>query len=167
MEKPVLRRDLKENTQTLLKTISYFSADKFNTVPPNGGWSAAQVCQHLILVDGGAVRLLTAEGREIDRKPGDKIPVFKKRMHDFETKMNATDPITPDGNPKDKEQMLGMLQDIRQRMTSLIEAKDLTKLVVTFEHPFFGALTRLEWIVFSIHHSQRHIYQLKKIASAI
>ncbi|NGP89098.1 DinB family protein [Fodinibius halophilus] len=164
MEKNTLRQKLKASSDSLLHTISTFPDSEFNTEPPEGGWSAGQVAEHLVKVEGGTVRVLTSEGQKADRAPEQYIPIMKKRLLDFESKMQATKPIVPDDQSKDKEDILATLQDIRQRMTSLIETQDLTQRAVAFEHPIFGYLTRVEWIVFVIYHSQRHLYQIKELA---
>ena len=167
MNKAEVRNDLRENTRQLLSVIQEFPETKFNTLPSGDEWSAGQVCEHLIKVETGTLRLYTGKTESCDRDPEEKITTIKKRLGDRDTKMSAFGPIIPDENPKNKTKVLEKLQDIRQRLTSLIEVHELTELVLGFDHPLFGRLTRIEWIYFSIYHSRRHIYQIQEIAAGI
>lgn len=166
MKKSDIRDDLKKSTNELLEIISDFPEQYFNTQPKNGGWSAGQVAEHLIKVETGTVRIFTGETKTCERDSSAKFRTIKEQMSDFERKMKATGPILPDENPKDKKKVLNKLQDIRQRLTSMIEVHDLSEIITDFNHPIFGTLTRLEWIWFNIHHGRRHARQIQKLADS-
>lgn len=159
-----VRSDLKESTRELLQSISRFPENEFNTPPDDGGWTAGQVAEHLIKVETGTVRLFTGGFEACDRNPEQKIERIKERMLDFESPMTASGPIVPDDQPKDKEQVLEKLQDLRQRLTGMIELHDLSEMIAGFVHPVFGSLTAIEWIYFNIYHSKRHLHQIRAIS---
>ena len=160
-----LREELKEATNQLLDAIDGVSEEKLNTQPSGGGWTIGQVAEHLIKVETATIRLFTGDVRNCDRDPEKNIPAIKSRFLDFDNKMKAFGPIVPDDEPKEKQKVLSKLQDLRQRLISMIEIEDLTKLVTGFEHPLFGILTKVEWLSFHIYHSRRHTKQIQKIAS--
>jgi len=164
MDQSQLRHELKETTQKLLQTINDYPKEKFNIQPPGGGWTTGEVAEHLIKVETGTVRLFVGDHEDCSRNPEEKIPEIKKRLSDFDNKMSASGPITPDKKPKDKQEVLQKLQDIRQRLIGIIGVQDLTKVISDFDHPLFGSLTKIEWLVFTIHHSRRHTHQIKNIA---
>lgn len=163
MNKSDVRSDLKDSTQKLLELISEFPEKFFNTKPNDGGWSAGEVAEHLIKLETGTVRLFIGEGTPCERNPEEKIGTMKKRLLQFEKKMTAPDSIVPDGKAKDKRKVLDKIQDIRQRLTGMIDIHDLSEVISDFDHPVFGTLTRIEWIYFSIYHSQRHGHQIDNI----
>ena len=167
MNKERLLEDLKEATEELLQTIKSIPEEQFNNVPKEGGWSPGQVVEHLIKVETGTVRLFSGPAETPDRDPEKLIEEIKDRFLDFSWKMTASGPIVPDEQPKDKTKALNKIQDIRQRLTSLIEIHDLTELVTGFDHPLFGKMTKAEWLVFSICHGKRHAHQIKEILSSL
>lgn len=167
MKESVVRNALKKSTRELLQVISQFPEEDFNTKPLGGGWTAGQVAEHLIKVETGTNRLFTGETKICDRDPEEKINNIRNRLTDFETKINAMDTIVPDDNPKNKDDVLDKLQDIRQRLTGMIELHDLSELITGFAHPLFGSLTRIEWIYFNIYHAERHLEQIKSLSKRI
>lgn len=163
MNKAQVRSDLKQNTRELLQTVSDFPEAHFNTHPSEGEWTAGQVAEHLIKVESSTVQLFTGSTEPSNRKPGQKISAIKDRLLDFNSKMKAFGPIIPDHTPKEKAAVLDKIQDLRQRLTGLIDIEDLTVLLTGFKHPLFGTLTRLEWIYFNIYHCRRHNRQIQDI----
>jgi len=163
MNKAQVRSDLKQNTRELLQSISDFPEAHFNSRPTEGQWTAGQVAEHLIKVETSTIKLFVGSTEPSNRNPGLKITNIKERLLDFNSKMKAFGPIIPDDSPKEKTAVLDRLQDLRQRLTGMIEIEDLTVLVNGFEHPLFGTLTRLEWIYFNIYHSRRHNRQIKNL----
>lgn len=163
IKESIVRSDLKESTRELLKTISEFPDEQFNTVPPDEGWSAGQVGEHLIKVETSTVRLFTGSVDICERNPEEKIKFIKERFSDFETKMTAFGPIVPNESPKNKQKVLDKLQDLRQRLTGMIELHDLSEMITGFSHPLFGTMTRIEWIYFNIFHTKRHLQQIETI----
>jgi hypothetical protein len=167
MEESVVRNDLKKSTHELLSVISGFPEEHFNTVPPDGGWSVGQIAEHLIKIESSTVRLFTGDFKVCERDPEEKIQIMKDRFLDLDKKMTAHGPIVPDDSPKDKDKVLDKLQDLRQRLTGMIELHDLSEVITSFAHPLFGLLTRIEWIYFNIYHTQRHLTQIQKILKQV
>lgn len=167
MKKSEVRNDLKKSTRSLLRIISNFPVAHFHSQPEEGGRSVSQIADHLIKTETSILRLLTGSTNPSDRRAERKVAEIKSRLLDFDSKMKAFGPIVPDDKPKDKAVVVEALQDIRQRLTSLIEVEDLTRLVTGFKHPIFGAMTRLEWIYFAIFHSKRHAHQIEQITGKI
>jgi len=163
----IVRNDLKESTRELLKSISEFPEEHFNTKPAAGGWTAGQVAEHLIKVEAGTLRLFTGETKTCERDPEEKLNNIRNRTSDFDEKINAVSSTVPDDKPKDKEKVLDKLQDTRQRLIGMIELHNLSEEITGFAHPLFGSLTRMEWIYFNIYHAKRHLHQIKDISQRI
>lgn len=167
MNRDCVKRDFIESTKNLLEILSDIPEGNFNKKPELGGWTVGMTAEHLIKVEFGILKLFSGSVDSTDRNPEQKIEEIEKRFLDFETSMTAYGPIVPDKEPKDKTKVLGKLQDIRQKLTGLIEIQNLAETIKGFEHPLFGYLTRVEWIYFNIYHSKRHINQMERIISSI
>lgn len=163
MNKLEIKKDLNESTRKLLELLYEVPEPFFNSVPKEGGWTVGQVAEHLIKVETGTVRLFSGPVEDAGRDHQEKIDEIKDRFLNYETKLKAFGPIVPGDTPKDKTNALEKIQDIRQRLTSLIEIQDMAALITGFEHGLFGYLTRVEWIYFNIYHSRRHMHQIKTI----
>lgn len=163
MKKSEVRSDLKESTNQLLNSLSDFPDELFTSKVQEDKWSVGQIADHLKKVETSVLNLFTGSTRPADRAPDIKIADLKKRFLDYSTKMKAYGPIIPEQNPPKKQDALAYLQDIRQRLTGMVEIEDLTELLTGFEHPVFGYMTRLEWIYFVVYHSRRHIAQIRDL----
>lgn len=161
--KPEILEDLNESTKELLSVIGKFPEERFNTRPSEEAWSAGQVAEHLIKVETGTIRLFSGPTEPADRDPEQKIRRIEEEFLNFDKKFRAGGPILPDDKPKDKKSVLDKLQDIRQRLASVVDLHDLTEICSGFEHRLFGTLTRVEWIYFNIIHTRRHLEQVKNI----
>ncbi len=167
MNRDCVKRDFIESTKNLLEILSDIPEGNFNKKPELGGWTVGMTAEHLIKVEFGILKLFSGSVDSTDRNPEQKIEEIEKRFLDFETSMTAYGPIVPDKEPKDKTKVLEKIQDIRQKLTGLIEIQNLAETIKGFEHPLFGYLTRVEWIYFNIYHSKRHINQMERIISSI
>ena len=167
MNKERVKDDLVESTKSLMNILSSVSQEKFNKKPEEGGWTVGMTVEHLIKVEYGTLKLFSGPVEKSGRNPKQKIEKIQERLLDFDTAMTAYGPIIPDEKPKDKSKALGKIQDIRQKLTGLIEIVDLEEMVTGFEHPLFGYLTRVEWIYFNIYHSRRHINKIERVISSI
>lgn len=165
--KDQVHKDFTQSTKELLNILNDFPEEHFNTKPEDGGWSAGQIAEHLIKSEIGCVRFFTKDTEPAERDSEEKIKPLKKTFLDSDTKLQAGGPIMPDDAPKDKPKAIDKLQDIRQRLTSMIEIKDLTEVVTAFDHPLFGPFTRIEWLYFHIFHAERHRRQIEAIRSGL
>lgn len=154
------------DTETqLLKIIALFKQEDFNTVPFEGSWTAAQVCEHLIKgVDPG---ILYTGVQEAKRKPDEKVGTVKKIFLDFTIKMKSPDFIVPSNTAQEIEVVSAILEKSWKAIREAAENMDLSATCTDFSIPGFGDFTRLEWIWFYIFHTRRHIHQLKNILQSL
>lgn len=167
MNRLTIKNDFVASTDNLLNMLSSITEQNFNKKPIHGGWTAGMTVEHLIKVEYSTLKLFSGPVEQTERDPEQKIQKMKNRLLDFNTAMTAFGSIIPDDEPKDKSKALGKIQDIRQKLTGLIEIQDLAEMIIGFEHPLFGFLTRVEWIYFNIYHSRRHINQVERIMASI
>lgn len=154
-----------EATKELVQLLVNFDQQQLNTVPPNGGWSAGQVGEHLFKSDSAILNALHGPVKETKRAPDQNVDGINSQFLDFSTKMKSPDIIVPANNINhDKETLVAALKSNRDLIGKAIKTLDLS---LTCTDPVMSAIvgewTRLEYINFVISHTHRHINQLEKI----
>jgi hypothetical protein len=153
-----------EGMEQLLLTIDSNLWDKN---PAENSWSVGQVMEHILKANSGLKNLVTENVIETDRPIDEKIPVIKSVFLDFSTKLYAPDFIIPTETVHDRQKQLDKVKVLKNETASLIGSLDLSKTCMGFELPVFGYLTRLECILFTLFHAQRHTNQIKNIITVI
>jgi len=92
------------------------------------------------------------------------VAPMKDAFLNFSIKMQSPDFIIPSNEPKDKSFMMQSLKDAFAGLARVARSQDLLVTCLDFEMPTVGHMTRLEYLSFVVVHTQRHIWQLKKIA---
>ncbi|HEY9534886.1 MAG TPA: DinB family protein [Mucilaginibacter sp.] len=157
--------ELQNTYNELLNAFSSIPEDKLNTVPFEGSWTAAQVAEHILNAVG--VSTLYADVKPTDRDPGEKIASVSDLFLNMDIKMQSPDFIYPSDKKYGKQQLVDMINDKFNKLLEAAKTLDLSATCLAFEVPGFGAFTRLEFVWFYIVHTQRHIFQLRKIAKAL
>lgn len=159
---------LKELTDTraeLIKAISAIDQEKFNTVPFERSWTAAQVSEHILKAVGADI--LYAETKPAERQPDEKVKAIADLFLNFEIKMQSPDFILPSDKPLNKHVMLAALEKTFDELINAARSLDLSQVCLVFEVPGFGQFTRLEFLWFFNVHARRHIRQINNIAVAL
>lgn len=156
-----IMEELTPTYEELTRVISSYSEEQFNTIPFEGSWTAGQVTEHLLKSDISS--LINGRTRKTERDPAENIDKIKESLLNFNIKMKNPDFNTPTQHSHDKKKMLSSLKNAGERVKKAVDTLDLSETCVDFEMPGTGYITRLEWICFSIYHTQRHTHQLKKI----
>ncbi|MGN8226305.1 DinB family protein [Gracilimonas sp. BCB1] len=163
-----LKNQLLENTDIFVGKVNEFTDAQFNLKPDSDSWSAADVLEHLYRSEFGIPRLFTGETKQLtDRQPDAYLPDMRKRFLESDAKMEASGVILPTEGEKTKENLIGKFRNNRDKIAELIEELPQEELCMKYKHPVFGYLTRMEWVHFSIIHSQRHMKQLERIQSQL
>ena len=165
MNTEILRK-VKDTTDELISILSSFSQPEINKIPPGGGWSAAQVGDHLFK-SYGVVDILTTPVKKTDRAPDEKIVPIKNTFLNFDIKMNSPEFIIPSAGTLDKVSLIDSLKDRTLKIIQISEPLDLSETCLAFSLPGLGELTRLEWLHFIMYHTQRHIQQLRNIQQKV
>lgn len=148
--------------EKLLDRLSSINDDNFNKVFTEGTWTAAQVGEHL-LKSYNIVSLLHAEGKAPDRGIDEKVGLIKEIMRDLNKKRTPPTSTYPSGAPWDKEKLIASIKAKLDEFITAIKTKDLSLICEGHVIPQFGEFTKLEWVWFTIFHTQRHILQLDRL----
>ena len=148
-------------TSTLLEILLSLSEEQLN-FQPKEGWSAGQLGDHL-LKTYAFVDILNGTTRKTDRSVDQKMKSIKTLFSDNSIKMDAPKAVIPSNKKINKKDLIKGLQNRVEQIEMVIQTQDLSLICCDFSIPEYGEFTRFEWIWFNIYHTQRHIYQLKRL----
>lgn len=151
----------------LINTLNGFTESNFNVIPFEGSWSAAQVTEHLLLANSGAVHTLKGNTKDTARQPDKNEEIIRSIFLNFDTKMQSPDFILPSAEPKEQEDMITKCIRTGDDMRKIVTGEDLKLLCTDFSLPQMGELTRYEWICFVNCHIRRHTHQLENIFNVL
>lgn len=162
-----LLSDLDANTDALIERILNFDPALFDQQPADGSWSAAQLTEHIYVLDRLIFNILTGETEASQRPANEKLATIEAVMNNRSRTIKAPDPIVPLGKVKDQQVLITKIITARKDIHKLIQTADLSPICLGFIHKGFGPMTRLEWIVFLMVHSERHFHQYQRIANTL
>lgn len=160
--------DITATMDELTAIIMAFDQHQIDTLPFEGSWTAGQVAEHVIKSIGNLPELFAANVTPTtNRLPDANVSKLRNIFLDFNTKMQSPEFILPGTPDHDKETLLQSVDELKTQMINAANTLDLTLTCNNFEMPSLGFLTRFEWLIFFIVHTQRHTLQLKNIYKAI
>lgn len=160
------KTNLFETRNRLLNEIRPFRFDEFNKKPDQNNWSAAQVCDHLILVEKAFTKAIIYGLKKEDQKIERKDLSF---MMDRKQKIPAPEIVIPNSEPIEVQQVIDRLSESRiELLTVLNTINDSSILTGKYaKHPIFGKIPLGQWIELLYMHEQRHIEQIREIKGII
>ena len=165
---PILEK-LARAQHNLLRSADSVSTEHWRTRPPHGGWCAAELIAHLIMVEravvGKADRVLQHNPKEFPFFKRFHLPLALVEARIIKRK--APMEIDPE-MIEEKESTLAKLREVRERTLAFLEetqGRDLSK--YRWQHPFLGSLDAYEWFQFVAAHEVRHEKQLREIAASL
>ena len=150
-------------THNLLQVLSAFPPENFNRKPLSDAWSAGQVADHLLQLEKRITHIITEPAIATERKPDEKLETIISAMQDSSRKYKAPSFNMPSAELIDQQAVTGELKIQKEKMLEKIKEVDMNELCAGFPHNRLGELTRLEWIHFTICHTERHIRQINTI----
>ena len=134
-----------------------------------GAWSVAEIVEHLSIIEGNMVRLVSKLLGKIESAATDTStsprPMQPFSLDDYAAqvstvKLEAPEAIRPTGAPL--ADSLARLSETRAALNDLrprVETCDGTR--AHYPHPFFGQLDLYQWLAFIGMHEQRHLGQIE------
>lgn len=165
----VVLRGAQQELDDLLATVPATLADR---VPPGGGWTVAQVVEHLAIVEDGTGRLISKLIRQADGTTEvDTTPVAasldRYRVWDASGRPVEAPPLVQPTRAVGLADARGAQATARDRlMAAFVAASGRALGSVTHPHPVVGPLDVYQWGLFVAHHQRRHCTQIRDILSA-
>jgi hypothetical protein len=162
--KPKIQEELDTVTTELLLMIASFDQEQINIIPFENSWTAAQVANHLYKSDASVIASLYGYATPTARAADEKAPELKGIFLNFDLKMKSPDMVVPDNRIFNKDELIVSLKETRSRLSTAAATLNLAEVCT---HEVLGDMTRLEFLSFVLYHTQRHVYQLKRIHEKI
>jgi hypothetical protein len=161
-----LKNNLWETRNRLLDEIRPFRFDEFNQRPDQNNWSAAQVCDHLVLVEKAFTMAIVYGMKKENSKIERKNMSFAR---DRTKKIDAPEMVIPTSEPIEVQQVMERLGESRKELLNVLSTvKDSSILTEKYaRHPIFGKISLDQWIELLYLHEQRHIEQIREIKGTI
>jgi hypothetical protein len=165
---------LDRSRSTLRAAVDSVSREARETRPAPDCWSAAEVVEHLSIVErifGERIaNAIEARAAGLDRESADRVELpdpIQTRMADRVNKRKAVDAALPTGTLS-CDAAWAAFENNHTRVRAAVGAADGLALgEVTVDHPFFGTLTIYQWIELMAAHEARHTEQIKEIAASL
>lgn len=140
--------------------------------PADGGWSVAQVVDHVGRVEGMFAHFLTkamdeAQGVAAEAETSSVLsPALLHKVRDRSTRRNAPPPAHPDPDARYDDARAVLDQAHRRGRELLAGADGLALETITMPHPSLGVLNLYEWGVAVGGHEARHAEQIRELAAS-
>lgn len=170
-----ISRYLDDSRDELVRAARAIPASRWTTAPAAGAWSAAQVIDHLRIVEHGIVRLFEklipdaiAAGHPAEGATDSVLDhAFIARASDRSRRIEAPPRVLPTGAP-DLEAGLAAMAAERVALRAAVARGDGLALgTLEWQHPALGTLDLYRWLVFVGAHEVRHARQLREMAQAL
>ncbi|RFZ91878.1 DinB family protein [Mucilaginibacter conchicola] len=160
------RRAIDEALSSYRSLLDDFSDDRFAETPPIGGWSYAEVYDHILKATLGASIALERCSHNNCQPTKDGVTLighYTLLMGSFPPFKLKSPPETGNVKKIDKEEAKNLIIKVRKRVDGIAgqikEAKPQSK----YKHPRMGMLTALQWLKFMRIHLEHHLKQLQRI----
>jgi hypothetical protein len=134
--------------------------------PASGGWSAAEVVQHVARVEAGVAKMIAAgptrpRASAAEAAAAELTPTKIGIVRDRSVKVQAPERVHPTESA-DAGAVVVELEQSRAALRAAFAQADTAVLDgVIFPHPFIGPLTLRAWVELVAHHDVRHAEQLQ------
>jgi hypothetical protein len=153
----------------VLATVEGHPSERLETAPPAGGWTPAEILQHLAIVESGTTRLLAHRlqraidaGLPRETETTSVLTTFTLPPGASEP-TRAPDVVLPEPGASSSA-ALAALADSRLALRTMLHAADGWALAgVSARHPLFGALNMYEWLLVLGEHDTRHARQIRRV----
>lgn len=161
-----LKNNLLETRNRLLDEIHPLRFEEFNRRPDQNSWSAAQICDHLVLVEKAFTKAIV-HGLKKENKKIERINI--NPIMDRTKKIDTPEMVIPTLEPFEVQQVTERLSESRKELLNVLSTiKDSSILAEKYaRHPIFGKIPLDQWIELLYLHEQRHIEQIKEIKGII
>ncbi|HKP45470.1 MAG TPA: DinB family protein [Pyrinomonadaceae bacterium] len=145
-------------------TVAELDNDWFQRQPPDGGWSVAEIIQHLNLVEDR----VTKDLKKSFAAPGARVGMLRRFIPTSIVASRIVRVQAPKGvnptNAPEKQAVIENFNDARARLKSLCAEKDTRDFrQVTFTHPFLGKIDGVAAVSFLGYHEKRHYKQIHEV----
>jgi uncharacterized damage-inducible protein DinB len=164
-----------ETRGRLTERLAGLSATQQNFRPSSGGWSIAEIVEHLAIMEERLLGLMTLMVKKAESaapestdaaRPFNAVSLDQFAERSRQEKFIAPETVQPSGQASIQDSLERMRQS-RARLKALqprLEATDFS--TARYPHPAFGPLDLYHWLVLIGVHEERHLRQIEALISS-
>ena len=154
-----------------LDTVTPLSEAQWKFKPEGGGWSVAEVAEHLAVTEGKTLAGIeqALKGPATPEKKSEtagKEDTIMKNVPDRSRKVQAPEGVTPTGRWSTREATVAEFKHHRDKTIDFIEKSPADFHSHMFPHPFLKLLDCYQWTLMLAAHADRHVQQMKEVIAS-
>lgn len=153
--------DFQLNTDKFLAWADMLSPEQLQRRPAPGKWSVFEVLEHIFIVEKSAAKLAAMEAEVVERDLEKSRRRMEKGLGDTSQSYFGGNIVDPKGRFTTYPEWRAAFVANRVQLLELSAQKGWMGLCTGYPHPYFGNLTRAEWVIMSGYHADRHLEQMK------
>jgi len=138
--------------------------DQINKIPFKDSWTAGQLIRHIIKSVTVMATAMGKPGKPATRDVTKKVIGLKQTFLDLTIRLQSPEFIVPETKNYERDSLIKDLQSCLKQLKEAASAADMSEIA---EGLPIGEVTKLEILHFVLYHSQRHLFQMKKITDAL
>jgi hypothetical protein len=157
---------LDRNTEETLSQARSYTDEALN-VAPAGCWTPLQVFEHICLTEALVIGLLQRPSEEV-HDTGEVHGSSKLRhliVNKRATKLQAPERLHPKGALANEAAFETTFTAQRNALKEALADGRIITDNRMYPHPSLGKMTVSDWLFFLVHHTERHVEQLKELAT--
>jgi DinB superfamily len=164
----MLLNHLHTTRSTFLAAIEGLSDAQWRFAPPGGGWSIAQITEHVTRVERALVRMLT---ERLPHAPAPSSPYTPEQRRarllrvvpDRRRRVTSSDRVQPGAHGPALADARDAFLAVRAQVIALAGRPDPAFAEHVLPHPVLGDLDGHEWLLFTSLHLERHVGQIDEV----
>ena len=164
-ERERLTNSLSETRRQLLDTVQNLSPAQLDYKPGPDRWSAAQIVEHLAIVEGIVLIRIDATLKSPEPKPSawqGRDDALMETIRSRESRVQAPERVRPAGQLR-HEELFRQFDASRGRVIDFAATTDAPLRSLCSPHPIFGDLDCYQWLLSVAAHSERHHAQILEV----
>jgi hypothetical protein len=158
-------KDIIASNEQVRRTLSEVPDELSAVKPDSETWSALECMEHITVVEKGLLNVLAMELTDTapERMGMEKI---RAALANREMRVSAPEFILPKGRFASLREAEERFFRQREKLLDMVNAK-VHEHDGVFPHPMLGPMTKLEWIYFTLAHTERHLFQIKDAVALV
>ena len=166
---------VEEKRRELMSSFEGVDGERLCRQTAPGGWSVAQILEHLRMVESNVAALITKRvakakeagiGEEKSTEP--VLPSFEPCRATLETAvLSAPEMVVPRADIDISEALEGLESSREALRAAAVSANGLSLGEIKHTHPVLGEIDLYQWLIFVGHHEARHGKQIERTLKSI
>ena len=163
-EKMDLFTQVDEITFEFVQWVNTFSEEEMNRIVSEGGWTPAQIADHVRKSNNGIAQAFQMSGVDSERAPDARVNELNTVFMDFTKKLESPKFILPEETVYNKTELI---EGLKRSIDRIRQERGNAQLGEIIHLSALGTISKLELLHFVVVHTKRHINQLKNIYQKI